>query len=85
MPFMTSNFVFPKRIPILVSNTKKKMERKTVVIPNIAEEVRIGYSFNHLIKVIAETDATRTVQWDYKNVHFVFSQYMELAWYYYFT
>ena len=54
-----------------MSNTKKKMERKTVVIPNIAEEVRIGYSFNHLIKVIAETDATRTVQWDFKNVHFL--------------
>ena len=34
------------------------MTEKTIVhIPNVAEEVRIGYSFNYMIKVIAETEA----------------------------
>ena len=37
------------------------MEKKVVRIPHIAEELRIGYSFNYLIKVIAETDAAETV------------------------
>ena len=39
------------------------MERTVVKIPHIAEELRIGYSFNYLIKVIAETDAAEAVQW----------------------
>ena len=47
------------------------MINKIVTIPNIAEEVRIGYSFNYLIKVIAETELAETVQWDFKNVHFL--------------
>ena len=47
------------------------MERKIIIIPNIAEEVRIGYSFNYLIKVIAETEVAEAVQWDFKDVHFL--------------
>ena len=33
------------------------MNKKIVKIPNVTEEVRIGYSFNYMIKVIAETEA----------------------------
>lgn len=35
------------------------MVKKAIVkIPNVAEEVRIGYSFNYLVRVIAETEAS---------------------------
>ena len=47
------------------------MINKIVTIPNIAEEVRIGYSFNYLIKVIAETDAAEAVQWDFSDANFL--------------
>lgn len=47
------------------------MEKKKVKIPNIAEEERIGFSFNHLIKVIAETESAETVQWDFADVQFL--------------
>ena len=47
------------------------MEKKVVIIPNIAEEVRIGYSLNYLIKVIAETEVAEAVQWDFKDVRFL--------------
>ena len=47
------------------------MEKKVVKIPHIAEELRIGYSFNYLIKVIAETDAAETVQWDFTDANFL--------------
>jgi hypothetical protein len=44
------------------------MDKKIVKIPNVAKEVRIGYSFNYLIKVIAETDAAESVIWDFADV-----------------
>ena len=47
------------------------MEKKVVKIPHIAEELRIGYSFNYLIKVIAETDADEAVQWDFSDANFL--------------
>ena len=47
------------------------MEKKIIKIPNIAEEVRIGYSFNYLIKVIAETNAAEAVQWDFAEANFL--------------
>lgn len=47
------------------------MEKKIIKIPNIAEEVRIGYSFNYLIKVIAETNLAEAVQWDFADANFL--------------
>ena len=48
------------------------MVKKAIVkIPNVAEEVRIGYSFNYLVRVIAETEAAETVQWDFAGVTFL--------------
>lgn len=47
------------------------MNKKTVKIPNVSEEVRIGYSFNYMIKVIAETDAAEVVLWDFADVSFL--------------
>ena len=47
------------------------MEKKVVKIPHIAEELRIGYSFNFLIKVIAETDVAEAVQWDFADANFL--------------
>jgi len=44
---------------------------KTVVIPNVEEEARIGISFNHMIKVIAETETVDDVCWDFKDVNFL--------------
>ena len=49
----------------------KEMERKIVTIPNIAEEVRIGFSFNHMIQVIAQTESADSVQWDFREVNFL--------------
>jgi len=41
------------------------MDKSRIVrIPNATEEVRIGYSFNYLIRVIAETEAADAVLWD---------------------
>lgn len=48
------------------------MVKKAIVkIPNVAEEVRIGYSFNFLIRVIADTEAAEAVQWDFAGVTFL--------------
>ena len=48
------------------------MTEKTIVhIPNVAEEVRIGYSFNYMIKVIAETEAAESALWDFAGVTFL--------------
>lgn len=44
---------------------------RIVRIPNAPEEVRIGYSFNYLIKVIAETEAVDAVLWDFADVTFL--------------
>ncbi len=44
---------------------------KTVRIPNVAEETRIGISFNHMIKVVAETETEETVVWDFAEVNFL--------------
>lgn len=44
---------------------------RIVRIPNATEEVRIGYSFNYLIKVIAETEAADAVLWDFADVTFL--------------
>ncbi len=46
---------------------------KTVIvkIPNVTEEVRIGFSFNYMIKVMAETEAADAVQWDFADVTFL--------------
>ena len=38
------------------------MAKKLIKIPYIVEELRIGFSFNYLIKVIAETEAAESVQ-----------------------
>ena len=48
------------------------MVKKAIVkIPNVAEEVRIGYNFNYLVRVIAETEAAEAVQWDFAGVTFL--------------
>lgn len=47
------------------------MNKVTVKIPNVSEEVRIGYSFNYLIKVIAETEVAKNVIWDFADVTFL--------------
>ena len=48
------------------------MVKKAIVkIPNVAEEVRIGYSFNYLVRVIVETEAAEAVQWDFAGVTFL--------------
>ena len=44
---------------------------RIVRIPNATEEVRIGYSFNYLIRVIAETEAADAVLWDFSDVTFL--------------
>ena len=49
-------------------NNSCSMEKRIVKIPNIAGEVRIGFSFNYLIKVIAETEASEAVLWDFTGV-----------------
>ena len=47
-------------------------ELMVVKIPNISEEVRIGSSFNYLMKVIKETDANDgSVVWDFDSVSFL--------------
>ena len=39
---------------------------QTIFIPNVREEERIGSSFNHLIKVIRNTEiAENDVVWDF--------------------
>ena len=48
-----------------------RMDKKIVKIPNVAEEVRIGYSFNYMIKVIAETETAEDIQWDFADVSFL--------------
>ena len=47
------------------------MDKTIVRIPNIAEEIRIGFSFNYLLKVIAETEAADAAQWDFAEVSFL--------------
>lgn len=43
-----------------------------IKIPNVSEEVRIGSSFNHLVKVVAETESTtEEVVWDFSGVRFM--------------
>lgn len=47
-------------------------EYNNILIPNVAEEVRIGSSFNHMIKVISETEAVvGKVVWDFRHVQFL--------------
>ena len=48
-------------------------ESKVIVkIPNVAEEERIGSSFNYLMKVIGETESHQgIVVWDFKDVAFL--------------
>jgi len=47
------------------------MAKVIVKIPNVSEEVRIGYSFNYMIKVMAETETADVVQWDFADVTFL--------------
>ena len=47
------------------------MDKTIVRIPNIAEEIRIGFSFNYRLKVIAETEAADAAQWDFTEVSFL--------------
>lgn len=47
------------------------MSKKIVKIPNVAEEMRIGFSFYHMIKVISETEAADDVKWDFSQVSFL--------------
>lgn len=43
-----------------------------IQIPNVAEETRIGSSFNYLIKVISKTDAAEgKIVWDFSEVKFL--------------
>ena len=44
---------------------------RIVRIPKATEEVRIGYSFNYMIKVIAETEAADAVLWDFADVTYL--------------
>jgi anti-sigma regulatory factor (Ser/Thr protein kinase) len=44
---------------------------KTIRIPNVDEEKRIGFSFNYLLKVISETEAADSVLWDFTDVSFL--------------
>lgn len=47
------------------------MEELVVKIPNVSQELRIGYSFNYLIHVISETEAADKVLWDFSGVEFM--------------
>jgi len=48
------------------------MEVTVVKIPNVSQEVRIGYSFNYMIKVIDETKtAVGDVYWDFTDVSYL--------------
>ena len=51
-----------------------------VKIPNVSEEVRIGYSFNYMIKVMAETEAAEVVQWDFADVTFLHPFFLHAIW-----
>lgn len=43
-----------------------------ILIPNVNEEERLGSSFNHLIRVIRETENSRDgIVWDFSNVYFL--------------
>jgi len=48
-----------------------QMEKTVVKIPNVVEEIRIGYSFNYMIQVIAETEVADAVLWDFADVTFL--------------
>lgn len=44
----------------------------SIYIPNVGEEERIGSSFNHLIRVIRDTEiSTGRIVWDFSNVSFL--------------
>ena len=45
--------------------------KHTIIIPNIAEDERIGRSFSYLIDVLAKTEASDYVVWDFKHVSFL--------------
>lgn len=48
------------------------MQTTRIIIPNVEEDERIGSSFNHLIRVVEETNhAHNRVIWDFKEVHFL--------------
>lgn len=48
------------------------MHETIIKIPNVAKEVRIGFSFNYMIKVIEETEAVSGVAlWDFADVSFL--------------
>lgn len=47
------------------------MNKKIVIIPNVTKEMRIGFSFNHMIKVISETERANNVLWDFSQVNFL--------------
>ena len=48
------------------------MAERIILIPNVAEEIRIGSSFNYMIKVISETEcADAKVIWDFRQVNFL--------------
>lgn len=47
------------------------MIKTRIKIPTITQEVRIGYSFNYLIRVISETEAAEDVIWDFSGVEFL--------------
>lgn len=48
------------------------MQPARIHIPNVREDERIGSSFNHLIRVVEETNhAQSKVIWDFKDVHFL--------------
>lgn len=47
------------------------MNKTVVSIPNVTEEVRIGSSFNYVLMVIKETEASVCASWDFSNVTFL--------------
>lgn len=48
------------------------MQPTRIIIPNVQEDERIGSSFNHLIRVVEETNnAPDKVIWDFKEVRFL--------------
>ena len=61
-------FVYLQMIP---SQHLQLIKKQTIIIPNIAEDERLGRSFSYLIDVLAKTEAFDYVVWDFKHVSFL--------------
>ena len=45
------------------------MNKKVIRITNIPENKGIGHNFNHLFRIISETDAEKSVLWDFRDAN----------------